>query len=270
MLLLVKSFEHKRDDPQDQQVQDILESTRHKPPLLDISNDLEALKDLELDTESSSSGSDDGLGDVAVADADVVVSEEDANAAATEPAAVAVAVAAAHTSLPRLTGKLAKAYSTWETSVLDTLKSIQDWYRRSQEPVGNNDEISFLHELVVGQNEDGDDDGDEVSKESGHALFAVVWKDASKYIGRRVRIDGSNRVVYAPPRMFGKEVAETDFSMCDVLITHAGACNRRFAGTLRDSLPEPVVRFLRFCKLCVHHLNQAPESVGLRCVEACT
>ena len=240
LLLLVRNYQQGSDNLGDKQVANILQSTSSSSKgarvILDVAPDLESLKQAENEEDEDSESGDEGQ--------DVAAAARGSDALLREASASTDSAAALAAPPLTLSPNLARGLSSWQESAQQALASIRDWHERSSHEVGYNDEISFLYVR------------NESAKLAAHELFAVLWVDAAKLHGRRVRIDGQNRVVYAPAILFGKKVQPEQFQADNVLITHAGACSRRYAGTLRDTLPPLVVRFLRVAKLMMPYLNK--------------
>ena len=265
LLLLVRNFEIETDTT----VKNILDDDDRRSKknyLLDVVGDMAALGSDSSDSDSDSDG--DGLEfEIPTSDKLITVSTgatmagggddaEDQRFGSGSVASGSGAIAGSSGSstvvpkqqvsmkeqkLQKLLAKLRERYQTYEASILDFLSSVADIKKRNQKPVGENGEISFLHRFVDGQ----------------HELFAVSWANADLRQGRPTRIDSKQRVVYTPTAVFGQTIPVEDYSACDVLVTAAGASNRRYAGNLRDELPGSVVRFLLSCKMIVRLLNKA-------------
>lgn len=287
LLLLIRNFERKDDNPHDAEVQKIIrssEKTQRQRYILDLQPDFQAVN--ESDSDTSDTNSDTSVVDVVEPENDKDKSAgnvcsgmedvNDANGGSGSAAQLPVPHPRKMTKAEeKALARLKNIVESWEGKVVSLLECVGDWHNRAQKPLDpeqhEGSELSFLHRKVTvtgGGGGDGDGNADaqpepeqiEQGSQSEHEIFAVVWTDVVKRLGRTVRIDEKDRVVYSPVVMFGVKAASEDFSKCDILVNHAGACNKRYAGALRDQLPDYVSVFLRFCKLCVLHLNKDRKS----------
>ena len=246
LLLLVRNFS---GDTVDGSVKKILDDTAHKKNfLIDIAGDLAKINNYDSESELDDSDTDDDFANdpgpeflkpfpIHSETVEVPIPATPADGDLQAAATTATSGPAANTVQIR---KLKESFKKYEASVVEFLHAAQDVQNRNQLGCENNGEISFLHRIT--------DSG-------AHELFAVSWTDHINKMGRPVRIDTKNRVVYSPAVLFGKAVPAESFATCNVIINRAGASNKRFAGSLRDQLPDTVVRFLLTCKLLIS-INQ--------------
>lgn len=101
-------------------------------------------------------------------------------------------------------------------------------------------------------------------------VHVVKWDDAGSLLGRSVRIDSRNRIVWSPPILFGKPVPAHVFSrdLYDILVPRVGARCVRQKDALRDTIPSPMVRFLAIVKAAAFAFNQEWAS-GPRRISVC-
>ena len=115
--------------------------------------------------------------------------------------------------------------------------------------LGQNDELAMMVRRPAGIGKPGE-------------LLFVKWVDVADRIGRLVRIDKQNRVVYCPAVMFGKAVPTQVFAAdgYDCLVKAVGAASRKFrgaAGCLRDELPPAVLRMRTMTQVLLTYVNKA-------------
>ena len=198
-------------------------------------------------------------------------SDEDEAALVPVQAAAAAAAPSAASEQPRhRPATLKKAHSTWQAAISQTLLAILDARRRCQHPIGYQDEISVLVRVPVTEGTAAGAAAAGVAAAHGDVdpqlrcfeLLYVKWVNAAEREGRTARVDGNHRVVWSPATLFGRVVPTEVFDLArfNYMIHAAGASSKRIrgsgSGVLRDTLPDPVVRFVNFLKVGIMHANE--------------
>ena len=152
-------------------------------------------------------------------------------------------------------GQAESARRQWSAAMAQTWEAIKDARTRCLEDIGFNDELSLLARKPRGVPAGGGK-----PEQPGELLF-VKWVDVTETVGRLVRIDSDNRVVYCPASMFGRIVPTHVFmhDEHDYLVHAVGASSRKYKrqhGWLRDELPSAVVRFRAFAQVLMTYANQ--------------
>ncbi|CAE7562245.1 unnamed protein product [Symbiodinium sp. CCMP2592] len=156
-----------------------------------------------------------------------------------------------------------KAVETWEASVSSTLQSFADRDQRLARGAGHNDEVSLLVTIpkdtrpapAVAFTESGEGEDDDCE---AFEVICVKWTDPSRRLGRTVRLDAKNRVVYAPPHLFGAAVPVHEFPLGrhEDLVHASGAQSRKYKGGMRDELPPEVQRLLLLTRMICSYANE--------------
>ena len=149
-------------------------------------------------------------------------------------------------------GQAESARRQWSAAVSQTWAAIKDARTRCLEDIGFNDELSLLARKPRGVPAGGGK-----PEQPGELLF-VKWVDVTERVGRLVRVDSDNRVVYCPASMFGRPVPTHVFmhDEYDYLVHAVGASSRKHKRWLRDELPSAVVRFRAFAQVLMTYANQ--------------